>query len=318
MPFVSKFHALAVAAGALSIAAPIGAFAQTDYPTKPIEIIAPAAPGGDTDFNARTMSHYLQEELGVSLPVINVPGAGGSLGGRRVLSAEPDGYTTLFYHGAVQVGSASGMTEFTWKDFELGAIAGQETGTVLVVQADAPWQTLDELMEDAKANPGSIDLTANIGATTYLIAKQLEAAGAQFNLVDVGGASGRLTAVLGGNVDVSQNPYAQVRDYLETGELRALATLTDEPIEPLADVPTARSQGYEVGFQYNYFFLFPKDTPQEVVEKFGAAVEAVVQNPDYVDAIQKQYAQDAMALTGEAAAARLEELDAIIGQVDLK
>ena len=305
---------VAVVAAALTVTS--GA-ALADYPEKPIKLIVPAGAGGDTDFNARMMSKYLEQELGVPLPVVNMPGAAGTIGAREVLNSKPDGYTALFYHGAMQVSAASGMSEFSWKDFELAAIAGQETGSMLVVPADAKWQSLDELIEDARANPGAIDLTANIGATTYLIAKLLQAEGAEFNLVDVGGASARLKAVLGGNVAVSQNPYAQVRDYLAAGELRALATVTDERIAAAPDVPTAKELGYDVAFQFNYFILFPKDTPAEIVDRFGAAVEAVASNPEYAAEIQAQYAQTAVAMTGDKAKARLGELDEVIGGVDL-
>lgn len=305
-------------AGITTILALAAAPALAEYPEKPIRLIAPAGAGGDTDFNARMMSKYLEEELGVALPVVNMPGAAGTIGAREVMSSAADGYTALFYHGAMQVSSASGMAEFSWKDFELGAIAGQETGSMLVVPADAPWQSLDDLMADVRANPGSVDLTANVGATTYLIAKLLEAEGAEFNLVDVGGASDRLKAVLGGNVDVSQNPYAQVRDYIASGELRALAAVTDERIAAAPDVPTAKELGYDVAFQFNYFILFPKGTPEDVVAKFGDAVNSVAENPDYAAEIQAKYAQTAVAMTGEEAAARLSELDAVIAGVELQ
>ncbi len=305
---------MAVMATALGLAATP---ALAEYPENPIKIIVPAGAGGDTDFNARMMSKYLEAELGQPLPVVNMPGAAGTIGAREVLNSKPDGYTVLFYHGAMQVSEASGMSEFGWKDFELAALAGQETGSLLVVPADAKWQSLDELIEDARANPGTIDLTANIGATTYLIAKLLEAEGAEFNLVDVGGAADRLKAVLGGNVAVSQNPYAQVRDYLAAGELRALAALTDERIAAAGDIPTAKELGYDVAFQFNYFFLFPKDTPAEIVEKFGSAVKTVAQNPEYAAEIDEKYAQTAGAMTGDEAKARLGELDEVIAGVKL-
>ena len=306
---------VAAAAATLTFAA---GPAMAEFPESPIKLIVPAGAGGDTDFNARMMSKYLETELGVPLPVVNMPGAAGTIGAREVLNAKPDGYTALFYHGALQVSAAAGMSEFSWQDFELAAIAGQETGSMIVVPADAKWQTLGELVEDARANPGTIDLTSNIGATTYLIAKLFEAEGAEFNLVDVGGAADRLKAVLGGNVAVSQNPFAQVRDYLASGELRALATVTDERIAAAPDVPTARELGYDVAFQFNYFMLLPKGTPQDIVDRIGAAVVAVSENPDYAAEIEKQYAQTAVAMTGDAARARLGELDDIIAGVDLK
>lgn len=103
------------------------------------------------------MSKYLEKELGVPLPVVNMPGAAGTIGAREVLNAAPDGQTALFYHGAMQVSAAAGMSEFSWKDFELAAIAGQETGSMIVVPAHAKWQSRDELVEDARARLTALD-----------------------------------------------------------------------------------------------------------------------------------------------------------------
>ena len=306
---------LSAAAAALTLAA---GPAPADYPEGPIRLIIPAGAGDDTDFNARMMSNYLEEELGQPLPVVSMPGAAGTIGAREVLNSEPDGYTALLYHGAMQVSEAAGMSEFGWKDFEFVAIAGQETGSMIVVPANAEWQSLDVLIEDARANPGTVDLTANIGATAYLIAKLFEAEGAVLNLVNVGGAADRLKAVLGGNVAALQNPYAQVRDYLASVELRALVAVTDERIAAAPDVPTAKELGYDVALQFNYFILLPEGTPQEIVDRFGAAVEAVAENPDYAAEIDEQYAQTAVAMTGEEARARLGQLDETIAGVDLQ
>ncbi|WP_316863295.1 tripartite tricarboxylate transporter substrate binding protein [uncultured Cohaesibacter sp.] len=291
--------------------------AYAEYPEKPIQIVVPVGTGGDTDFNAREMSKYLQKELGVALPVVNIAGAGGTIGARQVMSAKPDGYKVMFYHAGLMVSTATGIADFGWRDFELAAIAGKEGGTVLLVQKDAPWKTMDDLAAAIKAEPQSLSLTANVGATTYLIAKLLDKKGLKFNLVDVGGSSKRLTAILGGNVDLSQNPYAQVKDYLKNGELRALGTFTDERIKAAPDIPTLKEQGYDIAFQFNFYFAFPKGTPKEIVDKFGAAVMKVVQNPDYIADI-KAYAQEPVAMIGDDAVARMEELDAIVNMVDLK
>lgn len=289
-----------------------------EYPEGPIQIIVPASPGGDTDFNARVLGKYLSEELDISIPIVNMPGAAGTVASRDVMNADPDGHTVLFHHGMMQVASASGMADFTWKDFELSAIAGRETGSTLVVKADAPWKNLEDLQKALEEDPHSVDLTAVIGGTTYLVGKRFESAGMEFNLVDVGDSASRLAAVLGGNVDVSQNPFAQVKPYLDSGELRAIAALTDDRISAAPDLPTVAEQGVDAGFQYNYFFLFPKSTPESAVDRFASAVEAVVANPAYGEEIRAKYYQEPMALTGAAATERLEKLDSVIGSVSLK
>lgn len=284
-------QASALLVPALLLAAPVAH--ATDWPERAVQIVVPFNAGGDTDFNARLLAKYLEPEIGVAMPVLNVSGAGGSIGARQVLDADPDGHTVLLFHTAMLVNTASGLADFSFNDLEVSAIVGREPGAVLVVNADAPWQSLDELMAASSADPGSIDLTTNIGATTYLIGSMINQAGAAFNFVDVGGSSNRLTAVLGGNVDVSQNPLGQVAPYLETGELRALATVAIERSDALPDVSTFREQGYDdVGFQYAFFFAFPPETDPAIVEALAQAAGNVVQgNEDYQRELYETYRQ---------------------------
>lgn len=272
-----RTRAFALLAPALLLLAP--AAKAADWPERPVQIVVPFNAGGDTDFNARLLAKYLEPEIGAAMPVVNVSGAGGSIGARQVLDADPDGYTVLLFHTAMLVNTASGLADFTFDDLEVSAIVGREPGAVMVVKADAPWQSLEELMKASADAPGSIDLTTNIGATTYLIGSMINKAGAAFNFVDVGGSSNRLTAVLGGNVDVSQNPLGQVAPYLKTGELRALATVALDRSDALPDVLTFREQGYaDVGFQYAFFFAFPPKTDPAVVAALSEAARKVIEN----------------------------------------
>jgi tripartite-type tricarboxylate transporter receptor subunit TctC len=266
--------------------------AAAAWPEKAIQIIAPFRAGGDTDFNARMYAKYLRTELGVPLAVVNIDGGGGTLGSRKVKDSTPDGYTTLFYHSAMLVNTATGMVDYTFRDFEMAGIAGIEPGSIVCVAKNAKWRTLKELMQDSAANPNKISVTGNMGATTYLTALLLNAAGAKFNIVDHGGAAQRITALLGGHVDVITNPFGTVKSYLESGEFRALSTLNEARDPKFSNIPTAKEQGYDVVFQYRYFFLFPKGTPKEIVDKFSAAVEKVAtRNAEYAAEIDKAYLQ---------------------------
>jgi tripartite-type tricarboxylate transporter receptor subunit TctC len=313
-PCLKKLLAVATMAALPLVAGT--AQAQENWPERPIQIVVPFNPGGDTDFNARLFAAHLEPELGVALPVINVDGAGGSIGARQVLTAEPDGHTVLFFHAAMLVNTASGIADFSFRDFEMAGIAGREPGGLIVVKADAEWQTMEELMQASAANPGSIDLTTNIGATTYLVGSLLNNAGGNFNFVDVGGSADRLTAVLGGNVDVSQNPVGQAKPYIESGDLRALAITAAERSPALPDVPTLIEQGYDVEFQYDYFFLFPKGTDATIVEEFTQAVAKVVESEEYAEEIRSTYFQEPRYLPPEEAIARLTEVEETVNSVE--
>ena len=295
--------------GGLAFAASGTAAVAQDWPTKPIQVVVPFGAGGDTDYNARVLSKYLEPELGVSLPVINVVGAGGTVAARQVRGAKPDGETVLFFHTTFLTSQALGITDLTLDDYEVTGIVAREDGNVIVVPADAPYDTIKELMAASAADPGGIDLTANTGAMTYLVGSQLNNAGASFNFVDVGGASGRLTALLGGNVDVSFNPVGQVKPYVDSGELKVLATISDERTTSLPDVPTMTELGYDVTFRAEFFYLFPKGTPQENIDTFSAAVQKVVETSEgYAKDIQSAYSQTPYFLNQQESRAHLDKV----------
>jgi len=289
------------------------------WPEKAIQIIAPFKAGGDTDFNARVFAKHLRKELGVSLVVVNVDGGGGTLGSRKVKDAAPDGNTVLFYHTAMLVNTASGMVDYTYRDFEMVGMAGIEPGSVICVSKKAKWNSFKELMEDSRANPNKLTLTGNMGATTYLTALLMNRVGGKFNVVDQGGASQRVTALLGGHVDVIANPYGTVKAYIESGEFKPLAVLNEQRNPKFPAIPTAREQGYDVAFQYRYFFLFPKGTPREIVDKFSAAVEKVVKgNKEYAAEIDKAYSQMPFFAKRDEALGFLKSQEELIATVKMK
>lgn len=289
-----------------------------EWPNGPLQLVVPFGAGGDTDFNARVLSKYLEPEIGVALPVVNMKGAGGTVAARHVKKQKPDGQTILFHHTTFLSSTAMGITDLSYEDFELVGIVAREDGNVIVVPAESPYQSIQELMEASKKQPGEIDLTANTGAMTYLIGSQLNNAGGEFNFVNVGGASGRLKAILGGNVDVSQNPVGQVKAYVDTGELKALATLSGERMQALPDVPTLKESGYPIELRVQYFFLFPKGTSKDIIEKFSTALQSVINdNKEYADEIWKAYYQKPHWVAPDEAAKQLAEVLANMKKVEL-
>ena len=296
-----------------------GTPAQAEWPERPIQIVVPYKAGGDSDFNARTYSKYLQSELGVPLAVVNVSGGGGGIGARRVKDATPNGYTVLLWHEAMLVNSATGLIDFTFRDFEMVGMAAQEPGTMICVTKDAKWQTFDDLMKDSAARPGKVSFAASLGGTTYLMAQLLNKAGADFNIIDHGGTGPRVTALLGGHVDVIPNPVGSVISYINNGDFRALATTRTTRHPKLPQVETLQELGYDVTFQYRYFFMFPKGTPQSIVDKFAAAVKKVATtNKEYAAEIDKAYLQAPFFMNAEDTIKELEIQDKVVRSVKLK
>ncbi|MFB5662218.1 tripartite tricarboxylate transporter substrate binding protein [Alteribacillus sp. HJP-4] len=247
------------------------------YPEDSIEVVVPAGAGGDTDRNTRTLANYMEEELGVSLVIQNVEGSGGSTGTSEVLDSDPDGYRVVAYHDAMLLNNILGLTDYSYSDFELAGISILDQSNTFMVSAEAEYDNAEEMIEYAKKNPGDVNVATETGAFTHLqlLAIQQET-GAEFNIVDAGGASDKITALLGGQVDVVPTSLGLVEEYVESGEMKSLGILAEERLEQFPDVPTFQEQGIDVTFDKTFMWAFPPETPEEVVNTFSEAMETVV------------------------------------------
>lgn len=257
--------------------------ASSGYPTKPIQLIIPYGAGGDTDLNARTLSKYLGEELGQTVVVSNVTGASGAVGSQQVLDSNPDGYTVLFNHPTMLMNSALGLSEFTYKDFENAGIACLDDANVFVVNANSKYMTLDDVVQDAKANPGDIRFATSMGSFTHLhILAFMKETKTEINAADIGDMAAYIIALLGDQVEIIGCQYGVVKDYIESGEFRCLGVISEERNPLMPDVPTFKEQGVDMALSKFFFFSFPKGTPEDVVNTFSAAMEKVCSNEEYI------------------------------------
>lgn len=253
-----------------------------DYPTKPVQVVLPIAPGGDTDTNARLFNKYLEKELGQKLVVVNVDGGGGTLGMRRVMAAKPDGYTAMFFHGEAMVPKLAGLVDFGIDSLEMVAIALMDNTTVLATHKDAPFKTMQGLVEYAKANPGKIDFGMLTGGYPHLVGVALQQQlGIQMNMVDAGGNAAKIVALRGHKINLINVQYGIAKDYFTSGDFINLGLLSPQRNPLIPDVATTADAGFPLEFNKFFFFAMPKGTPQPVVEKFSAAVKRVVENPEY-------------------------------------
>ncbi|MFS0750425.1 tripartite tricarboxylate transporter substrate binding protein [Oceanobacillus sp. 1P07AA] len=255
---------------------------SADYPNKPIQVVVPAGAGGDTDRNARITAEFLSEELGTDVVVSNVGGAGGTVGTKQVLDANSDGYTVLAFHNSMIINSLLELADFNYEDYELAGANVQDLGNAFIVHAESEYTDLNTLIESAKEKPGEISIATETGSFTHLqlLAFQ-EATGTEFNIVDVGAAAEKVTALLGKQIDIVPTQLGLVQEYIKSGDFKALGIMAEERLEGAPDVPTFKEEGVDVSFDKFFFWAFPKDTPQEVVESFSSALENVANNPDF-------------------------------------
>lgn len=256
---------------------------QTDYPTKPIQVIVPVKPGGGTDLSCRLTIPYLEKELGKNLVVVNVDGAGGSIGMTQAKDSDPDGYTVLYHQSDVIANSIMGVVDYSWSDaLNVAGTVNQINNMALLVAGDAPYSTVQELVDYAKAQPKPMNLATEIGTDNQLFMMQFaKQADIKLNLVDLGGAAARVAAMKGKQIDVTCMPYFNVKDYVTTGDFKCIGVFADERSKFFPDVPTIKEQGLDITYSKFHLFAFPAGVPQEIQDKFSAALKAVCENPDY-------------------------------------
>lgn len=279
------------------------------YPSDSIQVTVPVKAGGDTDANARLVTKYMEEELGVAMPVVNIEGSSGTVGMQKIKDAEPDGYNCLFFHTEAMIPKITGLIDYQLDAFKLAGVCLEANTTLLVTHKDSGFATLDEFIDEAKERPGEIEFGMAAGGYPNLVGAAIEEeAGIDLNLVDIGGNADKIAALAGHNTDIINIEYALAKDYLETGDFVALAVLNEERNELFPNIPTAKEQGLDVAFGKFFYVAFPKETPDEVVNTFSDAMEKVVANPEFVKAAKDTYALTPIYMNPEEATDYAEEV----------
>lgn len=262
-----------------------GAYAQAgNYPSQPIRIVVPYAPGGFNDTIARVVGNKLQEAWGQPVIVDNRPGGGTILGLSNAAKSPADGYTL------VVVGFPTVANQFlykklpydTQKDFT-PVILGAYSPNLLVVKADSPMKSLKDYVNTAKANPDKLNYaTAGNGTSNHLTMEYFKSvAGIQAQQIPYKGSAPMVTDLLGGQVDIMFDNAPHVMPHVKAGKMRALAITSDKRSSLLPDVPTVAEQGYP-GFSVSvwYGFAAPAGTPPEIVKKINAEINKILTMSD--------------------------------------
>lgn len=283
-----------VAFATASLLSAIGFNASAEYPEQPIKVIVPFNPGGGTDTTAQLFKRVIEENKLLPQPIVtvHVPGAGGNIGAKQALNAEPDGYTFLQHVTNLAANQAMGNIDFGPLDFEPVALAGDTCMMAAVVLDDSKYRSLDQLLADAKARPDQIVLGVNIGGVGHITAKLLERAspGARFRIANVGGGAKQFAAIMGGHVEVNPFSSADYSRFAPKG-LRALAYTGEARHPNFPDIPTTSELGYPaVQFCFGQMWFAPKDTPQDRIDTFANALEKAFHDP----LVQKRWAELAM------------------------
>ncbi|PLC55277.1 ABC transporter substrate-binding protein [Pollutimonas nitritireducens] len=255
----------------------IAGTAHAAWPDRAITIVVPFPAGGGTDTFARPLAQQLSEQLGQSVVVDNRGGAGGTLGAGVASRAAPDGYT-FFMGGAHHVVAPSIYKKLSYdiqKDFEPVAMLAQPPQVIVVNPTKLPVKTVKELIDHAKANPGSVNFgSAGVGSTHHLAGELFALkSGVELTHVPYQGAGPMLTGLITGQVDLAFDGLGSSASHIRAGTIRPLAVAAAKRSPSLPDVPTvaeAGIPGYEVSTWYAMWA--PKGTPQDVVTKMASEI----------------------------------------------
>ncbi|HSX70864.1 MAG TPA: tripartite tricarboxylate transporter substrate binding protein [Pseudomonas sp.] len=275
-----------------------------NWPSRPVQVVVIANPGGDTDFNARMMAKYFNEITGKNMVVTNVAGGGGTLAAEQVKGAAPDGNTILFTHpGQLIVNEVAGLSEDSYEAFDIACFAGVDKSAIFVASKDSGVTSMKDLVEQSKAKPASITYGTEMGSFSHVQGLMLEKlTGIQLKMVDAGTVADRVVAMLGGRVDMGAISYGSVQDYVEGGQMVALGQPNAERNALLGNVPTLKEQGLDITLDKPYVVAFPKGTDPVIVQKMADIMKQITEKPEYAEELKKFKQPVAYADTEEAKA----------------
>lgn len=264
-----------------------------EYPTKPIRLIVPFAPGGPTDIMSRAIAERFTPRVGQPLVVDNRPGAGGGIGSEIASRSAPDGYTMLLGHIGTHAINASLYPKLGYdavKDFApITLIATLPLG--MFVNASVPAQSVKELLALAKAKPGQINFaSAGSGGPTHMAGEMLKAM-AKVDIVHVPykGNAAALTDLVAGRVQVMFSNLLTATPHARAGKLRAIATSGAKRSPQAPELPTVAESGVP-GYDLTpwYGVLLPAGTPRAIVMRLNREIGDILTHPEMADRFRAQ------------------------------
>jgi tripartite-type tricarboxylate transporter receptor subunit TctC len=279
----------------LLIAASLTAAAATaqQYPERPVTVVVPFTPGGSSDITARTVAAKLQESFGQSFVVDNKPGANGSLGGKYVANAKPDGYT--LFVGSIGVFAINPVLYKDLgydprKDYDLLSVAVR-TPNALVTRADFPASNVREFVDYLKKNPGKVSFASSgTGSSDHLTAALFwQKTGTSGIHVPYKGGSAAQMDVIAGNADASFQNLGSITQHVKAGKMKILAVTGSKRDPAVPDVPTLTEAGVPGIEVYSWqAFVAPKGLPASVKTRLQPALIAAIRHPDTVKKFNEQ------------------------------
>ncbi|TCU98535.1 tripartite-type tricarboxylate transporter receptor subunit TctC [Paracandidimonas soli] len=294
MSIIRKNFAVLTMAAGIATALGTTAAQAADYPSQPIRVIVPFAPGGSTDIVARIVTQRMAQELGQTLVVENKGGAGGAIGAAEAARAKPDGYTlSIATVSTMAVNSACRPNDLPYdplKDF-VPVTNFANVPNVIEANPKFPAKNFKELVQILKDNPGKYSHgSSGTCSILHLFGEAFKlSTGTDAIHVPYKGSGPAVTDAVGGQIDLMFDNLPSSMAQIQAGNLRALAIAWPERLAALPDVPTLAEEGYpELNQPAWYGLLAPKGTPDEIVKKLRDAAVVALKDPAVIETLEKQ------------------------------
>ncbi|MEM7013565.1 MAG: tripartite tricarboxylate transporter substrate binding protein [Verrucomicrobiota bacterium] len=294
---------------------------DAEFPRKPIKAIVPFKEGGASTATARPIQRAIVEDTSISeqpLAVIPMDGAGGSVGSLRVKTAKPDGYTILNLHdGIITQKYVEGGTDYGPEAFTPIATTCR-SGSVVCVSPASRFKSLQQLLDEAAANPESVKFGSNYGAPSHFVALLLarEREGLKFSYPPMKGGADRFEHLLEGRIDATMFSVSEFKQFSERG-IEAIAYLGEKRHPNMPDTPTAKEQGVDLVWDITQMWWAPLGTPEDRVAKIAAMLKAAVES----DSVKERFEQlnvEPLFIEGEELRQLIEQKESMIASLEVE
>ena len=255
------------------------------FPEKPITLIVPFSAGGGTDLIARAMEKVSVKNLGQTLMVVNKPGGAGAIGWNELAGSSPNGYTLGIITPELISLSLYSENKYHYLTSLEPIVQVAGSSFVMIVQADAPWKNIHELIEYAKQHPRELKFShAGIGSMPHIVGESFaKITDINIEQVPFRGASEAIIALLGNHVQITFMSSGSAKEQIKSGKVRALAVSSEQRLtDPsLAHIPTFKEQRLDVIFNNWYGVATPKGLSPEVKTELAEGLKSIVFDPEF-------------------------------------
>ena len=263
--------------------------AAENFPDNQIEVVVPFAAGGASDLVSRTIAMEMEDELGVPVVITNKTGGSGATGLYAVKDAKPDGYTIGYAPAELAMLDSLGLAEISPNDYEaLGQL--MTIPAAITVKSDAPYDTLEDFIQYAEDNPGEVRIgNSGTGSIWHIAAAAFaQEVGVEVGHVPYDGAAPAVTALLGNHVDAVTVSPSEAISGIDSGDLKVLAVMSENPDVNAPDAPTMQELGYDINLSGWGGFIAPNDTPEEILEPLRNAFKTAYDSDEFQKLLEER------------------------------